>query len=48
MRDKELINNKEKTKLQVSKQLLVLKVHECRFENLPISSTSCENNMLKI
>ena len=25
-----------------------LKVHECRFENLPISLSSYENNMLKI
>ena len=27
---------------------IVLKVHQCRFENLPISSFWCENNMLKI
>ena len=25
-----------------------LKVHECRFENLPICSNSCKNNTLKI
>ena len=25
-----------------------LKIHSCRFENLPISSSSYENNMLKI
>ena len=26
----------------------ILKVHQCRFENLPIFSSSYENNMLKI
>ena len=26
----------------------ILKVHKCKFENLPISSSSYENNMLKI
>ena len=26
----------------------ILKVHYCRFENLAMSSSSCESNMLKI
>ena len=32
----------------IARYLKKLKVHLCRFENLPVSSSSYENNMLKI
>ena len=39
---------KYKMCLSIIMVLYVLKVHYCRFENLPISSFSYKNNMLKI
>ena len=36
------------TPMIIKRKLPTLKVHQCRFENLPISSSTYKNNMSKI
>ena len=43
-----LTNFKEQKICRSNRSEVLLKVHKCRFENLPISSSSHENNMSKI
>ena len=45
------VENRNKTtekKKRLNRCLEILKVHYCRFENLPISLSSYENYMLKV